>query len=179
VGAIGCGLLGAGVFTTDPINGYPPGTADLPAERTKAGQLHDLSVVLVFAAVPAACFAYSLHCAAERDRTWASYAATTGVAFTAAWALAAGGFSQAPGLVENSGLFQRVAIVTGFSCMSALAARLASQFAATATDTLAARPSLAPKGANAITQAHQVLARFGRVPSRLNLHPRTAPTLPL
>lgn len=180
VGAVGCGLLGAGVFTTDPINGYPPGSADIPVIRTRAGHLHDLSAVLVFAAVPAACFAYAFHCVAESDRTWAGYSATTGVAFTTAWALAAGGFNQAPRLVENSGLFQRVAIVTGFSCMSALAARLASQLATAAADTVAAGASLGPKGVTQNTDSRRAVALIGRAVSRLSVvRPRTAEPLPL
>ncbi|MFZ0994986.1 MAG: DUF998 domain-containing protein [Candidatus Dormiibacterota bacterium] len=179
VGAVGCGLLGAGVFTTDPINGYPPGSADVPAVRTRTGHLHDLSAVLVFAAVPAACFAYSLHCAAESDRTWAGYSATTGVAFTATWALAAGGFNQAPRLVENSGLFQRVAIVTGFSCMSALAARLARQLAATVSAADAERASLGPNRVGHHSQPGRGLARLGRISSRLSLpRPKAAAPLP-
>jgi cytochrome b561 len=181
VGAIGCGLLGAGVFTTDPVNGYPPGSADVPAVRTRTGHLHDLSAVLVFAAVPAACLAYSLHCVAERDRTWAGYSATTGVAFTTAWALAAGGFKQAaPQLVENSGLFQRVAIVTGFSCMSALAARLASQLTTSAADAVAASAPLSPPNASDNTGTRRSLARLGRLSSRVSsLRPRMAEPLPL
>ena|GEM_PF-592723 len=181
LGAVGCGLLGAGVFTTDPINGYPPGTADLPLLRTRAGHLHDLSAVLVFAAVPAACFAYSVHCVTESDKTWAGYSATTGVAFTTAWALAAGGFNQAPRLVENSGLFQRVAIVTGFSCMSALAARLASQLATAAAETVADGASVSPNGSSQKhNNSRRVAASIGRAFSRLSeLHPRTAELLPL
>ena len=180
LGAVGCGLLGAGVFTTDPVNGYPPGSADIPAIRTKAGHLHDISAVLVFAAVPAACFAYSFHCVAESDRTWASYSATTGVAFTTAWALAAGGFNQAPRLVENSGLFQRVAIVTGFSCMSALAARLASQLATTAAATVASDASDSPNGVSHNNDSRRALVPIRRVFSRLSVtRPRIAESLPL
>ncbi|MGC1406860.1 MAG: DUF998 domain-containing protein [Candidatus Dormiibacterota bacterium] len=178
LGAVGCGLLGAGVFTTDPVNGYPPGSADVPVIRTRAGHLHDLSAVLVFAAVPAACFAYSFHFVAESDRTWAGYSATTGVAFTTAWALAAGGFNQEPRLVENSGLFQRVAIVTGFSCMSALAARLASQMATTAADTVAAGAALGANGVNRNNNSRRALAPVGRVltAERVTPQDRGAPT---
>jgi hypothetical protein len=55
IGAIGIGLLGAGVFATAPLNGYPPGTPDLPIERSMAGVLHDLFSTLVFLGFPAAC----------------------------------------------------------------------------------------------------------------------------
>src|SRR6185295_12186986 len=37
VGAVGLGLLGAGLFVTDPLSGYPPGTPALPVERTTPG----------------------------------------------------------------------------------------------------------------------------------------------
>jgi hypothetical protein len=134
---------------------------------------------LVFAAVPGACFAYSLHCVAESDRTWAGYSATTGLAFTTAWGLAAGGFNQAPRLVENSGLFQRVAIVTGFSCMSALAARLASQVAAPATDSGATLTSLRPNNAGHNHELGPTLVHLSRISSRLGLHrPRTTALQP-
>jgi hypothetical protein len=34
VAAAGAGLLGAAVFRTDPVGGYPPGTPDMPARLT-------------------------------------------------------------------------------------------------------------------------------------------------
>jgi hypothetical protein len=51
---VGLGLIGAGVFTSDPINGYPPGTP-VPAPRTLPGILHDQFSTPVFTALPAAC----------------------------------------------------------------------------------------------------------------------------
>ena len=54
IGLVGLGLMGAGIFTTDPINGYPPGTS-IPAPRTRSGILHDQFSTPVFTALPAAC----------------------------------------------------------------------------------------------------------------------------
>ena len=54
IGLVGLGLMGAGVFTSDPINGYPPGTP-IPAPRTTSGILHDQFSTPVFTALPAAC----------------------------------------------------------------------------------------------------------------------------
>jgi hypothetical protein len=80
--------------------------------------------------------------------------------------------------VENSGLFQRVAIVTGFSCMSALAARLASQLATTAGATVASDASLGPYGVSHNHDSRRVLAPIRRVFSRLGvIRHRTAESL--
>ena len=37
VGLAGIGLIGAGIFVTDPLNGYPPGTPLIPIRRTAHG----------------------------------------------------------------------------------------------------------------------------------------------
>lgn len=47
IGLCGVGLIGAGAFVADPLNGYPSGTP-LPADRTTHGALHDLFGVPVF-----------------------------------------------------------------------------------------------------------------------------------
>jgi hypothetical protein len=127
VATIGCGLLGAGAFVADPISGYPPGTPDLPAEHTKAGMLHNLCALPAFLGAPAACFAYSRRCAADREWRWATYFAAAGAVFTSAFVLSGTGFNQSKTLVDNAGLFQRVAIISGFGSMSIFAARLRCQ----------------------------------------------------
>ena len=58
LGTVGIGLIGAGVFRCDPINGYPPGTADKSA-RTPAGHLHDGFSLPVFLCLPAAAVIYA------------------------------------------------------------------------------------------------------------------------
>src|SRR3982751_1371276 len=42
VGIWALGLIGAGIFTTDPVSGYPPGTPDRPVSATVHGTLHDV-----------------------------------------------------------------------------------------------------------------------------------------
>ena len=42
VGSVALGLIGAGVFIADPLNGYSPGVPMVPSERTVHGRLHDL-----------------------------------------------------------------------------------------------------------------------------------------
>src|SRR5262245_20158036 len=48
IALIGLSLIGAGLFITDPINGYPPGTPLLPLASSGAGRIHDLFGVLTF-----------------------------------------------------------------------------------------------------------------------------------
>jgi hypothetical protein len=42
VGTCAVGLLGAGIFVADPMNGYPPGTPDKRLDYSTHGVLHDL-----------------------------------------------------------------------------------------------------------------------------------------
>jgi hypothetical protein len=56
VGAHGIGLLGAGIFVTDPVSGYPPGTPDhLVSYGSVHAALHDLFSVGTFVGLPIAC----------------------------------------------------------------------------------------------------------------------------
>ena len=72
IGLVGLGLLGAGVFTSDPINGYPPGTP-IPAPRTLPGILHDQFSTPVFTALPAACLVMARRFGRQGARRWRAY----------------------------------------------------------------------------------------------------------
>lgn len=124
VGYWAIGLLGAGIFVTDPVNGYPPGTPDQIQHPTVHGALHDLLSVPGFLALLAACFALSHGFAARRQRGWAVYSATTGVVFAVAFALSGMAFGQAESLVDYGGLFQRVAVIAGWGWLTLLAIHL-------------------------------------------------------
>jgi Protein of unknown function (DUF998) len=123
LGATGLGLLGSAVFRTDPVSGYPPGTPDAPAKTTTTGIMHTVAAVPVFLGIPAAAFA----CAWRSHRCgrpgWAAYSAATGASMLTTMGLAGAGFSQDPRLVNYGGLFQRAAIVSGFSWLTALSSR--------------------------------------------------------
>src|SRR5215510_8056023 len=59
VGLYAVGLLGAGVFVTDPDAGYPPGTLAKIQDPSVHGILHYLSAGLGFPALLAACFVFA------------------------------------------------------------------------------------------------------------------------
>ncbi len=124
VGVWAVGLLGAGVFVTDPVSGYPPGTPDRLSGNSWHGALHDLFSLLGFVALAAACFVFGRWFAGRGKRGWALYSAVSGVVFAVAFVLSSAGFAQVAGLVDLAGLLQRVAVAVGFCWLTLLAVQL-------------------------------------------------------
>jgi hypothetical protein len=121
VGIFAIGLIGAGLFATDPVSGYPPGTPDLHSTYSTPGALHDLFSSLVFMGLPAACFVFARRFAKWGERGWAIASILTGVVFIVGFIFSSIGFSQTEGFVEFGGLFQRMTIIVGWGWLSLLA----------------------------------------------------------
>ena len=124
IGLAAIGLIGAGFFTTDPLNGYPPGTPLMPALRSQHGRLHDLFGVPVFLGLPIACFVFSFRFARLGDPAWAVYSLLSGLLMFVTFVLAGMGFSQTPGYADFAGVYQRISIITGWTWMALLAVHL-------------------------------------------------------
>ena len=124
VGVWAVGLLGAGVFVTDPVSGYPPGAADRLSGYSWHGALHDLFSGPAFVALAAACFVFGHWFAGRGERGWAVYSAISGLVFVIAFVLTSAGFGQAAGLIDLAGLLQRVAVAVGFGWLTLLAVHL-------------------------------------------------------
>jgi hypothetical membrane protein len=127
VGWWAIGLLGAGIFETDPVNGYPPGTPDQITHPTVHGALHDLFSVPAFLALFVAFFVLTRRFVGEGRRGWALYSAVSGVLFIASFVLSGLAFQQVAGLVDYGGLAQRVTAVVGWAWLTALAVHLRRQ----------------------------------------------------
>jgi hypothetical protein len=125
VGAAAVGLLGAAAFPTDPISGYPPGTAAIADPRTTTGRLHDLFGIPVFLGIPAAAFVEARRARRAGHTGWAFASAGSGASMLAFLVLASAGFAQKPSLVARGGLFQRASIVSGLGWLTALMLRAA------------------------------------------------------
>jgi hypothetical membrane protein len=121
IGVWAVGLLGAGIFVTDPVSGYPPGRPDRAVQYSWHGALHDLFSLPAFVALAAACLVFGRWFAGRGERGWAIYSAVSGVVFAVAFVLSSAGFGQAEGLVDLAGLFQRVAVTVGFGWLTLLA----------------------------------------------------------
>jgi hypothetical protein len=120
IGAIGIGLFGAGLFVTDPMNGYPPGTPDLLLQYSLLGRLHRLFSALVFLGLPGACFVFARLFGRWGERRWSIYSLVTGIAFLVMFIVTSAGFAQVEGLVNYAGLFQRITLTIGWAWLTLL-----------------------------------------------------------
>lgn len=113
LGVAGGGLIGAGIFTTDPVFGYPPAAPLLLDQETRSGRLHNLASLLFFAGVPGACFVSARQAARAGKRPWAAYSLLTSLAMLVTFVLAGAGFTQQSRLTAHAGTIQRLSIGTG------------------------------------------------------------------
>lgn len=92
LGVYGAGLVAAGIFVADPMNGFPAGT---PAGRPEAislhGILHIVAAAVGFLCLVAACFVLARRFARERRSRWTWFSVITGVVFLLAFAGVASG----------------------------------------------------------------------------------------
>lgn len=88
VGAVGVGLVLAGVFVTDAGAGYPPGApAGAPEQISWHGILHEVGFTVALLSWTAACFVFMRRFAANKQRGWAGacVAAVVAALVVAAW----------------------------------------------------------------------------------------------
>ncbi|MFC7382410.1 DUF998 domain-containing protein [Sphaerisporangium rhizosphaerae] len=116
-------LITVGFFVTDPVSGYPRGTPDrLTGYATTHGAIHDLAAIPGFLCLGAAFLVFAVRFARQRAFGRAAYSVITFVVFVTAFMLANAAFGQTEGLVRYGGLFQRIAVVTGWLWLTLLAA---------------------------------------------------------
>jgi hypothetical protein len=119
IGLWGVGLIGAGVFVTDPVSGFPVGTPAI-SDYSTSGALHDGFSVPAFLAIPIVMIVLCR----DGDWRWLMYSLLSAAAFLVADVLASSGFGQTASLVDVAGLFQRLAVTIGWAWMFALALRV-------------------------------------------------------
>ena len=121
---VGIGFLGAALFVTDPMNGYPPGTPLLLMQPTVLGRLHRLFSALVFIGLPGAGFSLGGLFAGHSEFTWAAYSRASAIAFIVMFVLTSVGFAQVAPLVQIAGLLQRITVLIGLLWMTLLSIHL-------------------------------------------------------
>ncbi|HEX6477238.1 MAG TPA: DUF998 domain-containing protein [Ktedonobacteraceae bacterium] len=121
LGLYGLSFIGAGIFVTDPVLGYPPGASSTP---TVHGILHDLFGQLQFISLSVACFVLARRDAADRaSRGWTWYSVATGLLVAASDVF----FFLTFALGGPAGLIERIGIIGGGSWIALLAIRLLSK----------------------------------------------------
>lgn len=116
--AVAVGLIGAGVFTTAPMNGYPEGTALVPEHTSAQFALHRLFSALVFFGFPTAMWSAAR---VLRGRWAARVSLFAMMLFLLGFAGMVAGFAQVTGLAPFAGLWQRVALVSAFAWVAIIA----------------------------------------------------------
>lgn len=130
-GAAGVGLIGSGVFVTDPVGGFPPGSrgdiahaeATRGSPRTRAGDLHNLCAIPIFVGIPAAALACAGSAVRAGKHGWAAYSAASALLMAGSFVLMGAAFAGEPCLAGHAGTYQRISIISGFGWLSALSAR--------------------------------------------------------
>lgn len=118
LGLFAVGLLVAGVFSTDPALGYPPGAAQV---HTPHGMIHGFAGLACFSLLPATAFVMAAWFARNGLKPWMWYSMAVGavmiVTFIVSTTVSA---MDAAGTLPNAptGFFQRIAIITGWTWMA-------------------------------------------------------------
>jgi hypothetical protein len=109
---VGGGLVGSGLFVTDPVAGFPPSPREHDdAERrrsiapTRTGRLHNLCAIPIFAGIPVAALICATSAARRGEYRWASYSAGSAIAMTTAFVLFGAAFGDAPRLAGQAVCF--------------------------------------------------------------------------
>lgn len=129
IGGAGLGLIGSGIFVTDPVAGYPPrsdvgdGRVAEGVTATREGGLHTLCAIPIFFGIPLAAQVSAIAAIRERDSCWATYSFGSSMAMVGSFVAMGTAFSEDPRLGGRGGLFQRVATASGFGWASALSLR--------------------------------------------------------
>lgn len=125
VGLYGLGLIGAGIFVADPVNGFPPGlTADAYSNVSWHGILHLVTGGIGFLGLIAGCFVFARRFSSLGERGWTAFSMVTGTLFFAAFFGIAMGSQQGGAVLTFVNLAFAAAVVLGWIWISAVSARL-------------------------------------------------------
>jgi hypothetical protein len=136
VAGVGIGLIGSGLFVTDYVGGPPSEGSDVknlgpadaaPTRRTRAGQMHNLCGIPVFAGIPIAGLASAATAVQSRDYRWAWYSAGSSTVMAGTLLLFGAAIRGQSRLRGKGGVFQRISIAIGLGWLSSLSLRGLSQ----------------------------------------------------
>jgi len=121
VGLAGVGLIVAGIFATDPLQGYPPGTPPgLPLVPSWHAVVHLIGALLFFGGVPFASIVLARRFSSAGAVGWAIYSAASGMGMFVINASTGASPGTAGMFPDIAGLLQRTSIVLGLAWLALL-----------------------------------------------------------
>jgi hypothetical protein len=122
LGLAGLGLIVAGLFSSQPLFGYPPGTRPgMATEVTPTSLLHVFGAFLLIFGIIAAAMIFARRFRQAGAVGWAVASFGAGLVVFVSFGASGGGPSGELLFPEVSGLLQRIALVTGLGWVAALA----------------------------------------------------------
>ena len=121
----GLGFVLAGIFPTDPVQGYPPGTPlEMPSTASPSAALHLTGAFLFFGGMTVAAAFAARRFGIAGERGWAAYSAVSAILILVANAVT----STPPGTISPlapvAGILQRISIIAGLAWLALLCLRL-------------------------------------------------------
>ena len=110
----GIGLIASGIFSTDPVYGYPEELPFINNEFTVSGKLHTLFSLLVFINIPIICFIIARYFTVQKQMIWKYYSVATGILMLLLFLLTGFAFNNFSGMGSFAGLIQRLCVTIGF-----------------------------------------------------------------
>ena len=127
VGAVGLGLVLAGVFSVQPSFGYPPGAPEgIGTSISTASFVHVLGAFLFLFGMAAAAAVFAWRFREAGRRGWAAWSAAAAVVVVVFFGASSGGPDGMPLVPAYAGLFQRIAIICGLGWLASLAGGILS-----------------------------------------------------
>jgi hypothetical protein len=132
IAGAGVGLIGSGLFVTDYVGDLPgegPGEMNrgparaVPTRPTRAGRIHDLCGIPLFAGIPIAGLASAATAVRSRDYRWACYSAGSSTVMAASFLVFGAAINGQPRLRGKIGILQRISITVGLGWLSSLSLR--------------------------------------------------------
>jgi hypothetical protein len=122
IGVAGAGLVTAGVFSTMPAFGYPPGTPlGFPKDIPATASLHVFGALCFFGGLVAAPLLMVRRFRSDGARVAALASVATAIVVLVFFGASAADSSGQPCFPEIAGLLQRVSVIAAFGWMTALA----------------------------------------------------------
>jgi hypothetical protein len=117
IAVMAVGLLAAGLFTTDPGAGFPPGVRP-PREATAHATLHDVASLLVFPTLVVCCLYFALWFYRLGRRGWSAYSAVSSLILATAFGTMLAGYNGNEAIFPIAGLAQRIFLVVGWGWLA-------------------------------------------------------------